>query len=399
MAGQGPVAFRDYRELTALFDRERFGLNVSVGVTYFVGQMVVAFTWMVPPLLQGGGIGWNPPAYYAALVVSNALEAAAFVVVVHQARDVRSLLLAWGGASVVLGVAFRGVLKLLAFEGWSMDPLLDPVALTSSFAYGALFLYGTVLAVRRWATVPWSFMAGAAGGVALHAVAFRAAWALRESGFGVSWLPPAIIGGAISGAINGVILGGLFYAGVARHLKGASVAVQPPGPSMRGAPATAPAVPLLAPATSTPGARQHYFVCSNNPSLIKGFMDVYAVAATAGCGEFRQLRASVFGPTFEAARRGDTGGSASFPGKEFMGQQSWPTTSLEQVLRQMQASESSGSLHVAYGATTSAHADWMQQVYQQLIGDALKQGILPFQMYVTESEEAAKTLLAALEAA
>lgn len=399
MAGQGPVAFRDYRELTALFDRERFGLNLAVGVTYFVGQVVTAFTWMLLPLVQGASVGWNPPGYYVVMVAQRALEAAAFVVVVHRARDVGSLLVAWGAVSVGVGAVFRGVFRLLAFEGFSMRPIFDPVAMASNFTYGALFLYGMVLAVRRWAAVPWSFMAGAAGALALHAVAFQVAWVIREPGFAISWVTPIVMGGAISGAIDGVILGGLVYAGVARHLKRASIGVQPPAANRAVAPATAPAVTVLAAATSTPGARQHYFVCSNNPSLIKGFMDVYAVAATAGWGEFRQFRASVFGARFEAATRDAAARRTSFPGQEHMGQQSWPTTRLEQVLRQMQASESSGALHVAYGVPSSMHADWMRQVYQQLIGDALKQGILPFRMYVTESEEAAKTLLSAFDEA
>lgn len=399
MAAQGPVGFRDYRELTALFDRERFGLNVAVGVTYFVGQLVTAFTWMLLPLLQGVGLGWNPPAYYVVMVARSALEATAFVVIVHRARDVGSLLVAWGTVSVVIGTAFRGVFALLALEGFSMRPILDPRAVASNFAYGALFLYGMVLAVRRWAALPKSFMAGAAGGLALHSVAFQVAWVIGDVGFDISWVTRIVMGGAINGVIDGVILGGLVYAGVAHHLKRASTGVQPPAANRAVAPAAAPAVSVLATATSSSGSRQHYFVCSNNPSLIKGFMDVYAVAATAGWGEFRQRRASVFGARFEAATRDAAARGTSFPGQEHMGQQSWATASLEQVLRQMQASESSGALHVAYGVTTSAHADWMRQVYQQLVGDALKQGILPFRMYVTERDEAAKALLSAFDEA
>lgn len=402
MASQEPVAFRDLHEFTALFDRERFGLNVSVGVMYFVGQVMSAFAGMVLPLLQGQGIAWSPPAYDVVIVVQSAVEAAAFVVVVHRARDVGSLLVAWGAVLVILGAANRGVLTLLAFDGWSVPSIRDPLLLGSAFAYGVLLIYGMVLAVRRWAALPWSFIAGAAGGLALHSVVFRVAYFIRDPALGTigSWVTPVVVGGAIDGVSNGAILGGLVYLGLARHMKrrgvaGPAAAERPGGAPVASVPGAVTPTPVTAGVTaSSPDARQHWFVCCPNPSLIKAFMEVYAVARAAGWGEYRKLHASVFSGEFAALTRAAQAATVPFPGKEFMGAQSWDTTSLESVLTQIQAGATQ-EIHVAYGVTTAGHADWMKTTYETLIGEALKQGILPFRMYMTESEAAAAVLLAA----
>jgi len=80
-----------------------------------------------------------------------------------------------------------------------------------------------------------------------------------------------------------------------------------------------------------------------------------------------------------------------------MGEQSWGTTDLEKLFGQIRAAQAGGSVHVAYGATDSRRAEWMSTVYRRIVSESLKQGILPFRMYVTESDEAAAALLAALE--
>jgi len=413
MAGQGIAAIRNIRDFTAIFDRDRFGLNVQVGVTYFIAQLVTSFTWMIIPLIRGYGIGWSPWGYYETLVVLSGLEAAAFVLVVHRARGVESLLLGWGAVSILVSMAFRGVIRLADFEGWSAPPLFDPLMLGSSFVSGVLFMFGLVVGVRWWGVVPEAFWGGAAVGAAVHAVAFQVVWVVTQRDAAFSWASP------ISAAVSGAIVGGLVYVGVARHMKsdavaGRLVAQTPPGapaaPTVgagAGAGAAQPASAYAAPpivarpapvvpatTSSPPGTRQHWFVCCPNPSLIQAFMEVYGVARAAGWGEYRRLHASVFGGEFEAMIRAAKAAYVPFPGKEFMGAQSWDTTSLESVLTQIQAGATQ-EIHVAYGVTTAARADWMKSTYETLIGEALKQGILPFRMYMTESEAAAAVLLAA----
>ena len=401
MASQGVAAFRDIRELSAVFDQDRFGLNVRVGVWYFVAQLITSVTWMILPLLRGSGIGPNPFMYYMALAALNAVEAAALVVILHRVREVGALLAAVGALSAASGAAMRGVLRLLAFQGWTVGSVLSPLLLGSGFVYGAALVLGLVIAIRRWGIVPRAFIAGGAVGVAVQAPIFQAASLLTSDvGAGMAAsavLIPMVLSGVVTGALNGATVGGLMYVGVAQHmkLKGVpAVAV----PERQAAPSTAPVASpaATAPTPSSPGTRQHYFVCCGNPSMIAAFMEVYGVARAAGWGEFRRLRASAFGGKFGEARTRATAASTPFPGKEVMGGQSWATSSLDQILGQIQAGVS-GDVHVAYGITTAARAEWMKSTYETLIGEALKQGILPFRMYVTENDAAAAALLSALE--
>lgn len=401
MAGQGITAIRDTRVLTAVFDRERFGLNVEVGVWYFVAQLVTTFTWMIVPLVQGYDVGWNPWSYYGVVIVLNALEATAFVAVFHTVRDIMPLAAAWGGVSAGISAAWRGVIGMLAFEGWTVGPIFDPLALGSNFASGALFALGLAAGVRQLGVVPWAFAGGVAGASATSSVLYEVVRIITQEGVGFIWANPVL------GAFNGAIIGGLVYVGVARHLKrrgvsapaasGAAPAAAGPAPVRGPSPVVGP-TPLAVPAAAAaPVARQHYFVCCGSPSPITAFLDACRVARAAGWGEFRELRASVQGEKFEGAERRAKGAATPFAGTEFMGEQSWGTTDLEKLFGQIRAAQAGGSVHVAYGATDSRRAEWMSTVYRRIVSESLKQGILPFRMYVTESDEAAAALLAALE--
>jgi hypothetical protein len=410
MASQGVAAFRDIRELTAVFDQDRFGLNVRVGVWYFVAQLITSFTWMIVPLLRGWDVGPSPIMYYVALAAVSGGEAAALVVVLHRVRETWGLVAAVGAVAAASGAATRGVLKLFAFEGWTVGPIFDPLLVGSGFMYGAALMLGLVIAVRRWGTAPGSFMAGGAGGIAVQSAIFQTASLLTsDAGTGIAGsasVIPMVLGGVVSGGINGAVVGGLMYVGVAQHMKlrgVPAVAVPERQPVPAFAPVASPGpvrtVPVPAATVhtpSSPGTRQHYFVCCGNPSMIAAFMEVYGVARAAGWGEFRRLHASVFGGEFAATRRAAAAAEMPFAGKEVMGGQSWATSSLDQLLGQIQAGVS-GDVHVAYGITTAARAEWMKSTYETLIGEGLKQGILPFRMYVTESDAAAAALLGALE--
>jgi hypothetical protein len=277
----------------------------------------------------------------------------------------------------------------------------------SGFAFGALFTLGLAAGVRQWGVVPWAFAGGAGAAGAVHSALYQLAWALtQEGGAFFSW--PPLIAGAVNGAINGAIVGGLVYAGLSRHMKRRGVsaalargpaAAAEAGPAAARGPSsvTGPTPPAAPAAASTPWVRQYYFVCCGNPSPITAFLEACGVARAAGWGEFRELRAAVSGEKFEGAERRAKGAATPFVGTEFMGEQSWATTTLEKLLGQIRAAQAGGSVHVAYGATDSRRAEWMSTVYRRIVSESLKQGVLPFRMFVTESEEDAAALLATLE--
>ena len=352
MAIQGIEAIRELRDFSAAFDTKRFGLNTRVGFTYFVAQLLMQATWM----------RLAPASYNVTQAALAALESVAFVWVLHAVSG-WGLIVAWGAVSAAMGALFLGALNLVSIEGLSVR-VLDPPALASSFVFGALFMLGMVVLVRRWGLGLRTLALGGAAGLLVHALVFQALW-------------PALDGGAefrfdlntvYRPVLFGLLQGGLVWAGVAWHVR------------------TVP--------ESAGGPRQHYFVCCGNPSLIDAFMGVYDVARAAGFGEYRRLRGSVFGAGFGEAKRDAAAARTAFPGRVYLGEQSWETSSLEQVLGEIQAGATQ-EVHVAYGVTTAARADWMRLVYGQLLADALKQGILPFRMYVTESEDAARALAGA----
>jgi hypothetical protein len=62
------------------------------------------------------------------------------------------------------------------------------------------------------------------------------------------------------------------------------------------------------------------------------------------------------------------------------------------VLTQL-SSRASKDVFISFVTVGPAGRDWVQQVYSQLLDDALHQGIFPFSMYTTASKDAAQFLL------
>lgn len=388
------------RELPGLFDRERFGLNVSVGVAYLVADVLTSYSWMVPSLLRGDGVGFGPPALVALTLARGALEAVLFVVVVHRARETVTMVVMWGMAVALAGTLWRVGFHAIATEGWIARPILDPLALLSGFLYGAVMLYGIAWGMRRWGARTTAFTVGAAAAHVAHGVVLQIIWAATSTDirFGLE----GVISASMNGAANGLIFGGILFAGVARHLRlhGAPEAPRSAPARVGATPvAKAPGAAPAAPPDSSPPVTQHYFLCGADGDEGGRFVSgCESRRVPVGPAPARRLRARVFEGRFEGALRGALTGEAPFPGTELIGDRSRATKALSDVLRQLQAGQSEGGVNVLYLVTTSHHADAVRQAYRGLEA-ASRGGAMPLRMYVTESEEAAGALLAALDEA
>jgi len=68
---------------------------------------------------------------------------------------------------------------------------------------------------------------------------------------------------------------------------------------------------------------------------------------------------------------------------------------MHDVLREMGVG-SGGEIHIASVTVDSSDASWVHGIYNEVLDQAVRQGILPFNMYVTEDKNAAKFLLESL---
>lgn len=138
---------------------------------------------------------------------------------------------------------------------------------------------------------------------------------------------------------------------------------------------------------SEPSAAWHFFICGGNPSLIDTFRELFRAVEPAGRGTFGRFYASNEDLN---ARRQQAAGLA-FSGSRYFGTDSEPAEDLEGVLSSLSAQGTTG-VHVATASVGAAHRAWVEEVYGELLNQAMQQGIMPFPMFATQSEEAARFL-------
>ena len=135
-----------------------------------------------------------------------------------------------------------------------------------------------------------------------------------------------------------------------------------------------------------------YFVCSGNESLIKAYDTLFRVAELAGWGRVGRYRLNLFGGPLSSARETAQAQGTRFAGEEFLGTKHEPVERMEDLLGKLSVG-AQGVMHIAFAEVSDAHADWVHKVYNELLGEAARQGILPFRMYVTKDQEASQAVL------
>lgn len=143
------------------------------------------------------------------------------------------------------------------------------------------------------------------------------------------------------------------------------------------------------PPTETP---THFFICSGNRSLIEAYDGLFRVAAPGYGGKAGVYRAE--SDTLRSRQADATSKGLRFEGKRSMGSTSEPADDIAGVLGSLGFESTSGGAYVAYVTVGPKGVGWVKEAYTRVMGDALRQGILPFSMFETGNAEAAEYLLA-----
>jgi hypothetical protein len=137
--------------------------------------------------------------------------------------------------------------------------------------------------------------------------------------------------------------------------------------------------------------RTHYFVCSGNQSLIEAFHGLYRVGAPVYGGSAVLYRAEASRLESRQAEAAEQG--LIFDGRKLMGDRSSQVMKLADVLAGMRVDASSGGTHISYVAVNPSGEASVKDVYSTLLKEAMSQEILPFFLYETKREDAARFLL------
>jgi hypothetical protein len=171
-----------------------------------------------------------------------------------------------------------------------------------------------------------------------------------------------------------------------------------PAPPVAEAPAppaepSAPAEEATAPAPAAT-SRTYYFICSGNPSLIDAYDSILKVGVVPWSGEAGHY-AFASGDLESRVQKAEAEGLA-FAGLRYMGSSGTEVDDIAEVLRNMRVG-AYGDMHVAFAVVDGGGAAWVRTVYDELLKEAMSQGILPYYVYVTTEEPAARFLLESFE--
>jgi hypothetical protein len=134
----------------------------------------------------------------------------------------------------------------------------------------------------------------------------------------------------------------------------------------------------------------YHFVCSGNPSLIRAYHELFRVGAAAYGGSAAHYSAE--GSRLSARQAEAEAASLPFGGQRSMGTTVENVANVSDVLSEM-SSAAYGALHISYVSVGPKGREWVPNVYDTLLGEAVRQGILPFRMYATNDKRAAQFLL------
>ena len=134
----------------------------------------------------------------------------------------------------------------------------------------------------------------------------------------------------------------------------------------------------------------YYFICSGNPSLIRAYHDLFRIGAPAYGGSAASYSAE--SSRLRARQAEAASASLSFAGQEFLGAKAENVANVSDLLLKMSVG-AYGGLHISFVTVGPKGREWVPTVYNTLLGEAVRQGILPFRMYVTTDKAAADFLL------
>jgi tetratricopeptide (TPR) repeat protein len=145
---------------------------------------------------------------------------------------------------------------------------------------------------------------------------------------------------------------------------------------------------------TTESSESFFFICTGNASLVNAYNDLFQVGALAYHGAAGHYSAGV--GNLDLREQESSKASLPFVGQSHMGSKSTPVSHMHEVLQTLRVA-ASGEIHVAFVSVNQTGVSWVQEVYGELLNQAVSQGILPYEMYVTNDKAAAQFLLDSFE--
>ncbi|MFQ5569829.1 MAG: hypothetical protein ACE5G0_09155 [Rhodothermales bacterium] len=237
LAEQEAGASLPIRRYALLFDLDRYGINVLVGVGFLLASVLSLFIIpLIYAILGGYSFSFPPLIYLVTRLPLLIIEAAVFVILSYAIRREWLLPLAWGAFIALMGIGFRTVMSLISSDMLFMPPF-DVWSILSGFFWSAMFMAGLVLAVRLWGPRVWSLMLGPALCILPVILGIEVMDLFRFDTFSIMNSLTSFFASTFDAALTGALI----YAGLALHLhqrgfrfSGSHIVsenVQPVGPS------------------------------------------------------------------------------------------------------------------------------------------------------------------------
>jgi hypothetical protein len=204
------------RIYSSLFDQKLHGINISVGVAFFIAMLLAKVTWIIWPF----GI---PTIFYSPLIqfyfsgiIVDVVISLFFVIVSHSISSRFLLPVAYGLVFSLANIGGRAIRP--AFYYHVMDQMRLPVAfdiqyITADMLFGLCFMAGLMIAIKTWGVKLWSLIVGLVCAYLINYFLFQIlSFVFFAHYFYVSTTPIKI------NIINNTIMGALLYGGFYFHL-------------------------------------------------------------------------------------------------------------------------------------------------------------------------------------
>jgi tetratricopeptide (TPR) repeat protein len=146
--------------------------------------------------------------------------------------------------------------------------------------------------------------------------------------------------------------------------------------------------------TMEPSEQSYFFICTGNPSLVSAYNNLFQVGALAYHGAAGRYYASA--GNLDVREQEANKVSLPFVGQSYLDSESTPVSHMHDVLQSLGVA-ASREIHIAFVSVDQAGVSWVQEVYGELLNQAVSQGILPYEMYVTKDKASAQFLLDSFE--
>ena len=203
------------RSYSTLFDRKRYGINITVGISFFLALLLARVVWVF--WLPGfTGLFHSPffNFYFSGFVVDIVISFA-FVITSHFISNSYVLAVVYALVFALVRAGARTIQPVFYFPIWELMRLplaFDVQYILEDILFGLFFMSCLMMAIKIWGVKLWSLIAGAVSSyLVFHLLMYFLSISLISHSLLISSMPIAI------NIANSVIFGALLYGGLYLH--------------------------------------------------------------------------------------------------------------------------------------------------------------------------------------